>query len=477
MLVQRPVLVASNAALAAQISAQLQIGSGRDVVSCSYENYQRHISWHRPGVLMLLATGNNGDVAHAQQLVQEAHLRRSPMNVAIVHDTENTNRLAPLDEYIECRAVWPEESEDLTTFVRDSSTIVRHNESVLDSLSSRIAQHTPSLLPHVNRLAMAAEFDVTLLLTGETGTGKTYLARLLHEHSLRHRHPFLMVPCGAQTASLFESTFFGHIRGAFTGANQTRVGRFAAAGKGTVLLDEIDALGLEQQASLLRVIETGEYEPVGGNETHHNEARIIVASNVNLEEQVAKGRFRQDLYYRLNVMTFHLPPLRNRCQDIPLLTRAIVARNNARFGKALFDISPDALAALEAYHWPGNVRQLENVLQEAVLVSSGPELMLRDLPQLVAADSVAEQSNGSSNGVASSMATMEPTTIPATRCNQAEPAETLLGGRATYERGLIQRTLVECNQNRSRAARSLGISRVTLYKKLKLYQLADEASR
>ncbi len=203
-----------------------------------------------------------------------------------------------------------------------------------------------------------------------------------------------------------------------------------------------------------------------------------MASNVNLEEQVAKGRFRQDLYYRLNVMTFHLPPLRNRCQDIPLLTRAIVARNNARFGKALFDISPDALAALEAYHWPGNVRQLENVLQEAVLVSSGPELLLRDLPQLVTADPVAEQPDSSSNGVATAMIAADtPTTSPAPRCNQAEPAETLLGGRATYERGLIQRTLVECNQNRSRAARSLGISRVTLYKKLKLYQLVDEAAR
>src|SRR5207302_4870545 len=162
---------------------------------------------------------------------------------------------------------------------------------------------TPSLLPLAERIAIAARHDVTVLLTGETGTGKTYLARLMHDCSPRRAEPFLAVPCGAQPANLIESAFFGHVRGAFTGADRAKVGKFEVAGKGTILLDEIDTLGLEQQAGLLRVIETGEYEPVGGNETRQSEARIIVAINWDLEEAVQTGKFRQDLYYRLNVMS------------------------------------------------------------------------------------------------------------------------------------------------------------------------------
>ena len=150
-----------------------------------------------------------------------------------------------------------------------------------------------------------------------------------------------------QTANLVESDFFGHVKGAFTGADRAKIGKFEAAGNGTILLDEIDTLGLEQQAGLLRVIETGEFEPVGSNETQHCTARIIVASNWDLEEAVSAGKFRQDLYYRLNVMSFHLPPLRERVQDIAPLVRAMVARFNTKFRKELFDISPQAMDVLE----------------------------------------------------------------------------------------------------------------------------------
>jgi transcriptional regulator with PAS, ATPase and Fis domain len=178
---------------------------------------------------------------------------------------------------------------------------------------------------------LASRHEGPLLLTGETGTGKTYLARLVHEQSARKDQRFLVVPCGAMAAGLVESEFFGHTRGAFTGADHPQIGKFAAAGTGTLLLDEVDTLRLEQQAKLLRVIETGEYEPLGSNETQLSRARIIVASNCNLEEAVERGTFRQDLYYRVSVLSLHLPPLRERLQDIGPLVRGMMARFNQKY--------------------------------------------------------------------------------------------------------------------------------------------------
>jgi transcriptional regulator with PAS, ATPase and Fis domain len=285
-------------------------------------------------------------------------------------------------------------------------------------------------------------------LTGETGTGKTHLARLMHDCSPRRNEPFLTVPCGAQPANLVESAFFGHDKGAFTGADRAKIGKFEAAGGGTILLDEIDTLGLEQQAGLLRVIETGEFEPVGSNETRHCSARIIVASNWDLEEAVSANKFRQDLYYRLNVMSFHLPPLRERVQDISPLVRALVARFNTKFNKELFDISPQAMDAIESFPWPGNIRQMENFVQQAVLVSSGPELLFDHLPQQVRA--------------------YRPTMFAVVSRNQTD---SLSHNREQVERNIIQRTLVNNGYSRVHTATALGISRVTLYKKMKKYGL------
>src|SRR5439155_6259102 len=225
---------------------------------------------------------------------------------------------------------------------------------------------------------------------------------------------------------LIESEFFGHVKGAFTGADRTKVGKFAAVGEGTLLLDEIDTLGLEQQATLLRVIETGEFEPVGGNETEHCKARLIVASNIDLEKAAARGRFRPDLYFRLNVMSFHLPPLRERVQDIAALARGLAARFNRKFSKDLFDLGPAALAALEAFPWPGNIRQLENVMQHAVLVSTGPELLVQHLPQPLQDHAAAHESRG-----------------------PLHQGDTLHHQRDLIERNVIQRALINNGYSRS----------------------------
>src|SRR5581483_604123 len=203
--------------------------------------------------------------------------------------------------------------------------------------------------------------------------------------SVRRANRFMVVACGTLSGNLIASEFSGHVKGAFTSADAAKVGKFEAAGEGTILLDEIDTLGLEHQANLLRVIETGEFEPVGSNETRTCRARIVAATNWNLADAVERGSFRRDLYYRLHVISFHLPPLRHRPEDIGPLVRGMVARYGTKYGKRLFSVSPEALRALEEFPWPGNIRQLENVVQQAVLISSGSELKTHHLPPLVTA--------------------------------------------------------------------------------------------
>lgn len=453
----RVVLVADDAAFSLPVQNLLRENAALSATTASsYAEIAAKLTCDSDG-LLLLGVSSAAEQAQARQLVQRLVLQKWPALVVILDALGSASRLVGIERHVSRRLLWPDQSDKLRILVReldrDRSFRFWTDESLEDTLSRRLLALTPSLLPFVDRIALGASHDVTVLINGETGTGKTYLARLMHDYSPRRQHRFMTISCGAIATNLIESEFFGHAKGAFTGADRAKIGKFAAVGEGTLLLDEIDTLGLEQQATLLRVIETGEFEPVGSTETERCKARLIVASNIDLEKAVALGRFRADLYFRLNVMSFHLPPLRERISDIEPLARGMAVRFAQKFNKELYDIHPEAMAALESFAWPGNLRQLENVVQHAVLMTNGPELQLRHLPASV---QEIQQAMGVDD-------------VPIL-------GDSLHQQRDQAERNVIQRALVSSGFNRTRAADALGISRVTLYKKMKKYGLLKESA-
>jgi NtrC-family two-component system response regulator AlgB len=233
--------------------------------------------------------------------------------------------------------------------------------------------------------AQAAASDATVLLTGESGTGKSLLARHIHQLSPRRAGPFVSVACTTLSEHLLESELFGHVRGAFTGAIKDKPGRLEAAESGTVFLDEIGDLSLALQAKLLRFLQEKTFERVGGSETLLIDARIIAATNQDLEQLVKEKRLREDLYYRLNVIELRLPPLRERPAEIPVLTASFIEAAAATHGKRTLEMTPEASAALAAYSWPGNVRELRNVIERGVVLSRGDQIMVNDLPDRILA--------------------------------------------------------------------------------------------
>jgi len=229
-------------------------------------------------------------------------------------------------------------------------------------------------------VAQVARTSTTVLITGESGTGKELVARAIHHQGPRREGPFVAVNPAAIAETLIESDLFGHEKGAFTGAHQRKLGKFELAQGGTLFLDEIGTLRAELQAKLLRVLQEREIERVGGTRPVTIDVRFIAATNTNLKEAVGRGAFRDDLYYRLNVVPVVVPPLRERIQDVPLLVDHFIRRDNRRFHKRVEGLSPEALAALNAYRWPGNVRELENVIERCVVLAEGPVIQLNDLP-------------------------------------------------------------------------------------------------
>ncbi len=301
------------------------------------------------------------------------------------------------------------------------------------------------------KIEKIAEYKSTVLITGESGTGKELVAKAIHYSGPRRDLPFIAVNCGAIPGELLESELFGHVKGAFTGAVAAKKGLFAEADKGTIFLDEIGDLPLNLQVKLLRVLQEGEIRRVGDTRTFQVDVRVIAATAKDLLEEVQKGNFREDLYYRLNVVPFYLPPLRERREDIPLLVWHFLRKYSAETGKEIKEITPDAMNALVAYEWKGNVRELENVIERAVVMSEGQIITTEYLPEgLVksASDIILK--------------------IPESRISIKTTVKELV---EMAEKELIARALIKTGNNRTRAAELLEISHRALMYKLKEYHL------
>ncbi len=314
--------------------------------------------------------------------------------------------------------------------------------------SFQLLGESPSILHLRETLRMVAETSAAVLLRGETGTGKELAARFLHAHSPRSQNQFIAVNCAALTESLLESELFGHEKGAFTGAHRQKLGKFEYAGSGTLFLDEIGEISPSVQAKMLRVLDDRRFERVGGNKTIDVQCRVIAASNIDFTQALEAGRFRKDLYYRLNVVSIDLPPLRDRMEDIELLARHFLAEKSKLHNKQVSEISPEALKSLTQYGWPGNVRELENIIEQAVILTKSKTIDRLALP-------------GQKMPIVSAKA---PVVADFTQLSLKEyTADILKESEARYFSAL----LTEYHGHISRTAKTAGIDRKTFYRKIK----------
>jgi DNA-binding NtrC family response regulator len=337
----------------------------------------------------------------------------------------------------------PFDPDDLSHLIRNASRQILlsyENETLkkrvdsLDSVEDLIGK-SEAIKKVLHEIESVAPTNSSVIITGESGTGKELVARAIHANSQRKFYPLVSVHCGALTESLLESELFGHEKGAFTGALYNRKGRFEMADSGTIFLDEIATISQKMQVELLRVLETKRFMRVGGNKEISSDFRVICATNRDLKNMVEKGTFREDLYYRLNVMNIHVPPLRERVEDIPLLVDYFIRKYCTSMNKPLITIEPSALKRITEYKFPGNIRELENMIERAIVVGNGKKIAVKDLPL------------------------------------DKEVIDSAVESLDDFEKAFILRILNKYNWNISRSAQALKVDRVTLYNKIRKYGL------
>ena len=340
---------------------------------------------------------------------------------------------------------------------------------------TEIVGRSPEMVRLMRLVGQVARTDATVLVAGESGTGKELVAQALHQLSPRVDKPFVVVNCGAIPENLQESEFFGHVKGAFTGAIRTKIGLFEQAHTGTLFLDEVGETSLSSQVKLLRFLQTGELRKVGGTDSVNVDVRLVAATNRDLESMILNKTFREDLYYRLNIIAVEVPPLRDRVGDVETLASYFLALFARKLSNSVTGFSEAAMERLVAYHWPGNVRELENAVERSVTLARGTKVEVEDLPRL--------GRSGSRLGVASDGVFRTPTPLPSpgtsaewdlVSMRSINPVEAEIAGFPTLkemERRHIERALAHFKGNRTRTCKALGISKATLWRKLKSYEL------
>lgn len=342
----------------------------------------------------------------------------------------------------------PFDPDDLSHMIRNASkqiqckkenTLLKEKMVSLENVDDLVYK-SEAMVKVLKEVETVAASDSTVIITGESGTGKELIARAIHSNSQRKYLPIISVHCGALTESLLESELFGHEKGAFTGAMYNRKGKFEMADGGTIFLDEIATISTKMQIELLRVLETKKFVRVGGNKEISSDFRVVCATNKNLKSMVDEGSFREDLYYRLNVVNIHVPPLRERTEDIPVLVQHFIRKYSKSMGREPVNIEPAAMKRLEEFEYPGNVRELENIIERAIVIGNGKVIRTKDLPYA------------------------------------KEMSYSTVESLNELEQKHIQQILDKYNWNISRTAKALELDRVTLYNKIKKYNLKNKVN-